>query len=158
MEKAQKKKLKWLFGQPEPIIIEAIHKQRKLYHQLKAQNKEENSDKIALEALTKIAEQIYDSEHIINKKNQDKDLESIKNKVLERIRRHEKRYKEKKKERKKRKNLKKEKIKMLLKEIKIMREQKQSYQAISEYILKYHKVKLHPSYISKILEKEKPHE
>jgi len=152
MEKTQKKKLKWLFGQPEQILIEAIHKQRKLYHALKAQNRERNSDELALEALVKIAEQIYDEEHsLTHKKTDERDLEKLKAKVIKRLERHKIRYEEKKLQKRKRKNLKKEKIKMLMTEIKIMREQGQSYRAIAEYIVRYHKLKLHPTYVSKLL-------
>lgn len=155
MEKTQKKKLKWLFGQPEQILIEAIHKQRKLYHALKAQNKERNSDQLALEALIKVAEQIFDEEHhLTDRKTHEKDLNKLKAKVLKRIERHKTRYEEKKLQKRKRKNLKKEKIKMLMNEIKIMREQGQSFKAIAEYIERYHKLKLHPTYISKMLSQE----
>lgn len=153
MEKTQKKKLKWLFGQPDKIILEAIHRQRKLYHSIKPFARPGvSSDELALEALVKIAEQIYDEEHFLtHRKADEKDLESLKLKVMKRIERHKARYEEKKLQKRKRKNLKKEKIKMLMNEIKIMREQGQSFRAIAEYIERYHKLKLHPTYISKLL-------
>jgi len=43
----------------------------------------------------------------------------------------------------------------LMQEIKIMREQGQSFKSIADYIQKYHKTKLHPTYISKLLHKLK---
>lgn len=156
MEKTEKKKLKWLFGQPKEIILEAIHKQRKLYHALKSQNRDKNSDELALEALVKIANQIYDEEHLlVHRKSNERELEKLKAKVMKRLERHKIRYEEKKKQKRKRKNLKKEKIKMLLTEIRIMRDQGQSYRAIAEYIEKYHKLKLHPTYVSKLLQEQK---
>lgn len=155
MEKMQKKALKWLFGQPKEIILEAIHRQRKLYHTLKAQYRDRNSDELALESLIKTAQQVYDEEHhITDRKIDERNLEKLKAKVMKRLERHKIRYEEKKLQKRKRKNLKKEKIKMLLPEIKIMRQQKQSFRAISEYIERYHKLKLHPTYVSKLLKKE----
>jgi hypothetical protein len=151
VDKSQKKKLKWLFAQPEEIIIDTIHKQRKLYHALKKEHPGENSDKLALQALIKIAEQLYSDENLIRRKATEKNLDEIKAKVLQRIRRHRIKHDEQKKEKKKLRNLKKEKIKMLLNEIMIMRKQGLSYKAVAGYIEKYHKLKLHPTYVSKLL-------
>lgn len=151
MEKTEKKKLAWLFRQPEEILLEAIKLQKDLYFKLKSERKETNPDKLILLSLIKTAEHFYETEHPTKVKNPEHDLEPLRKKVLDRIKRHAIRHREKVKAKKKRANKKRSRILGLMQEIKIMREQGQSYPAIAGYMEKYHKVKVHPTYISKLL-------
>jgi len=151
MNKTDKKKLTWLFGQPEEILIEAIKHQRDLYFELRSKQKELDPNQITLVSLIKTAEHFFNAEHPTVYKDRDHDLEALRKKVMERIQRHKIRHTEKIKSRKKRGGKKKRKITQLMAEIVIMREQGQSYKAIADYIEKYHKLKLHPTYVSKLL-------
>jgi len=151
MDAAAKKKLKWLFNQPEEIILRVIKLQRDMYFKLKAENKDIGPDRLTLLSLIKAAELFHISEHPTTLKNQDRNLDLLKQKILDRIERHEIRQIDKKK--KKRESKKKKKIMDLMQEIKIMREQGQSFQSIADYIEKYHRTKIHASYVSKLLHK-----
>ena len=154
MDAAAKKKLKWLFNQPEEIILQAIKLQRDMYFKLKAENKDIGPDRLTLLSLTKAAEFFYNAEYPTSSKNPERNLNLLKQKVLDRIQRHEIRHNEKKASQK-RESKKKKKIIELTTEIKIMREQGQSFQSIANYIENYHKTKLHPTYISKLFHKGK---
>ena len=151
MNTSEKKRLKWLFAQPEDIILRVIKLQRDMYFKFKAENKDIGPDRLTLLSLIKAAELFHHSEHPTTFKNPDRNLDLLKQKILDRIERHEIRQIDKKK--KKRESKKKKKIMGLMQEIKIMREQGQSFQSIADYIVKYHKTKLHPTYISKLLRK-----
>ena len=153
MDAVAKKKLKWLFNQPEEIILKAIKLQRDLFFKYRAEKKDLDPDRLTLLSLIKAAELFHISEHPTTLKNQDRNLDLLKQKILDRIQRHEIRQNDKKK--KKRESKKKKKIIELTTEIKIMREQGQSFQSIANYIEKYHKTKLHPTYISKLFHKGK---
>ena len=152
MDAAAKKKLKWLFNQPEEIILQAIKLQRDMYFKLKAENKDIGPDRLTLLSLTKAAEFFYNAEYPTSSKNPERNLNLLKQKVLDRIQRHEIRHNEKKASQK-RESKKKKKIMGLMQEIKIMREQGQSFQSIADYIEKYHRTKIHASYVSKLLHK-----
>lgn len=150
MEKTEKKKLAWLFRQPEEILLEAIRYQRDIYFMLKAKETADPNT-LTLKAWVHTAEHFYDTEHPTETKNPEHDLEPIRKKVLDRIRRHGIRHIEKVQARKKRPPKKKTKVQKHIEEIRIMREQGQSYVAIAEYLQKYHRLKVHPSYISFLL-------
>ena len=151
MNTLEKKKIKWLFSQHEVIILQAVKLQRDMYFKLKAENKDIGPDRLTLLSLIKAAELFHISEHPTTLKNQDRNLDLLKQKILDRIERHEIRQIDKKK--KKRESKKKKKIMGLMQEIKIMREQGQSFQSIADYIEKYHRTKIHASYVSKLLHK-----
>ena len=151
MDAAAKKKLKWLFNQPEEIILKAIKLQRDLFFKYRAEKKDLDPDRLTLLSLIKAAELFHSSEHPTTFKNPDRNLDLLKQKILDRIERHEIRQIDKKK--KKRESKKKKKIMGLMQEIKIMREQGQSFQSIADYIEKYHRTKIHASYVSKLLHK-----
>ncbi len=153
MDSPAKKRLKWLFSQPEEIILKAIKLQRDMYFKLKAEKKDLSPDQLTLLSLIKAAEIFYNSEHPTTLKNPERDLSLLKQKILDRIEKHKIRHDEKKLSQKKRASKKKKKIMDLMQEIKIMREQGQSFKSIADYIQKYHKTKLHPTYISKLLHK-----
>lgn len=154
MEKTEKKKLMWLFRQPEEILLEAIKLQRDLYFKLRAEQKDADPNRLTLQSLIQTAELLYAAENPTQTKNPEHDLEPLRRKVLDRIRRHGIRHDEKVKAKRKRPPKKKNKIQALIEEVKIMREQGQSYTAIALYLQKYHRIKVHPSYISMLL-KEK---
>ena len=151
MNTSEKKKIKWLFGQPEDIILRVIKLQRDLFFKYRAEKKDLDPDRLALLSLIKAAELFHSSEHPTTFKNPDRNLDLLKQKILDRIERHEIRQIDKKK--KKRESKKKKKIMGLMQEIKIMREQGQSFQSIADYIEKYHRTKIHASYVSKLLHK-----
>jgi len=151
MDASARKKIKWLISQPEEIILQAIKLERDMYFKLKAENKDIGPDRLTLLSLTKAAEIFYNAEHPTGFKNPDRNLDLLKQKILDRIERHEIRQIDKKK--KKRESKKKKKIMGLMQEIKIMREQGQSFQSIADYIEKYHRTKIHASYVSKLLHK-----
>ncbi len=151
MEKTEKKKLAWLFRQPEEILLEAIKLQRDLYFKLKSERKETNPNKLILLSMIKTAEHFYDTEHPTKTKNPEHDLEPLRKKVLDRIKRHAIRHEEKIKTKRKKINKKRNRILGMMQEIRIMRDQGQSYPAIAEYIQKYHRTRVHPTYISKLL-------
>ena len=152
MDASARKKIKWLISQPEEIILQAIKLERDMYFKLKAENKDIGPDRLTLLSLTKAAEIFYNAEHPTAFKNPDRNLDLLKQKVLDRIQRHKIRYEEKKASQK-RESKKKKKIMGLMQEIKIMREQGQSFQSIADYIEKYHRTKIHASYVSKLLHK-----
>ncbi len=152
MNTLEKKKIKWLFSQHEVIILQAVKLQRDMYFKLKAENKDIGPDRLTLLSLIKAAETFYNAEHPTSFKNPDRNLNLLKQKVLDRIQRHEIRHNEKKASQK-RESKKKKKIMGLMQEIKIMREQGQSFQSIADYIEKYHRTKIHASYVSKLLHK-----
>jgi len=151
MDASAIKKIKWLISQPEEIVLKAIKLQRDLFFKYRAEKKDLDPDRLTLLSLIKAAETFYNAEHPTSFKNPDRNLDLLKQKILDRIERHEIRQIDKKK--KKRESKKKKKIMELITEIKIMREQGQSFQVIADYIQKYHKTKLHPTYISKLLHK-----
>ncbi|OQA89613.1 MAG: hypothetical protein BWY26_01653 [Elusimicrobia bacterium ADurb.Bin231] len=150
MNTSEKKKIKWLFSQPEDIILQAIKLQRDLFFKLRSENKDKDMgpDRLTLLSLRKAAEYFYNLESPTKFKNPDRDLKTLNRKVLDRIERHKIRYLDKSKKRESKKKI---KIMGLLTEIKIMREQNQSFRAISDYVKKYHRLAVHPTYISKIL-------
>ena len=151
MDASAIKKIKWLISQPEEIVLKAIKLQRDLFFKYRAEKKDLDPDRLTLLSLIKAAETFYNAEHPTTFKNPDRNLDLLKQKILDRIERHEIRQIDKKK--KKRESKKKKKIMDLMQEIKIMREQGQSFKSIADYIQKYHKTKLHPTYISKLLHK-----
>ena len=124
-----------------------------MFFKYRAEKKDLDPDRLTLLSLIKAAETFYNAEHPTTFKNPDRNLDLLKQKILDRIERHEIRQIDKKK--KKRESKKKKKIIELTTEIKIMREQGQSFQSIANYIEKYHKTKLHPTYISKLFHKGK---
>lgn len=150
MDKIERKKILWLFRQPEDIILDAIRLQRDLYFKFRSENKAADPNSLTLIAFIKAAERFHETEHPTTHKSPEHDLEPLRKKVIDRIKRHKTRHNEKIKESKKKESKKKNRIKELMYEIKIMRGQGQSFSAIADYIKKYHRLVLHPTYISKI--------
>jgi len=154
VDSSDKKKIKWLLNQPDEIILQAIKLQRDLYFKLRSEINESDPNRLTLISLIKAAGHLYNTEHPTAFKNPEHNLEQLRKKILDRIERHQIRHAEKIKHNKKRESKKKNKVKELMVEIKIMREQDQSYRSIADYIQLYHKLKLHPTYISKLFHNE----
>ena len=87
---------------------------------------------------------LLEKEYIGAIKESDHRLEKIREKIIERLKRHKARKNPKK-------QTKLQQLEKFDKDIRLMREQGLSYQKISEYLKKNHKVKIHFTYIRKYL-------
>jgi hypothetical protein len=140
----KKKLINWFARQPDQIKLVILKRQRDLFFDLRLTQQDKTPEELTLESLYKVLYLAWKSEYIGAIKESDHRLEKIREKIIERLKRHKARKNPKK-------QTKLQQLEKFDKDIRLMREQGLSYQKISEYLKKNHKVKIHFTYIRKYL-------
>jgi hypothetical protein len=143
-ENMKKKILNWFARQPDTIKLELIKRQRDLYFDLKEKNKTKSPEEVTLESLYHVLYIAWKNEYVGAIKEPDHRLEKIREKIVERLKRHKARKKPQK-------QTKLQQLEKFDSDIRLMRAQNLSYQKIAEYLQKHHNVKVHLTYIRKYL-------
>ncbi len=144
-ESMKKKILNWFARQPDRVKLEILKRQRDLYFTLREQNKNRIPEEITLESLYAVLYTAWKSEYIGTIKESDHNLEKIREKIVERLKRHKLRKKQNRK-------TKLQQLEKYDSDIKFMRQQGLSYQKIADYLEDKYKFKVHLTYVKKYLE------
>lgn len=87
-ENMKKKVINWFARQPDSIKLELIKRQRDLYFELKKNKKDKTPEEITLESIYYVLYLAWKNEYIGAIKEPDHRLEKIKEKIIERLKRH----------------------------------------------------------------------
>jgi len=154
-ETAKQKIIRWYARQPEAIRIEIFKKQRDIFFEMRKFEKEkpEQSRKtpheLTYESFLQAIYLVWKTEFVGGTKETNHKTETIKQKIIERIKRHKINIKKPRRQKKLRD------LEKFDRDIRVMREEGLSYQKIADYFAKYHKTKIHFTYIQKYM-KEHP--
>ena len=141
----KKKIINWFARQPEQIKLEIIKRQRDLYFKFQEQSKDKAPEQLTLESFYVVLYTAWKTEYIGAIKEKDHDLEKIRKKIVERLKRHKAKKKQKK-------QTKLQQLEKYDSDIKLMRQEGLSYQKIADYLEEKYKLKVHLTYIKKYLE------